>query len=60
MNLLADPWTIGLLITLILFAGIFVVLAIPYARTILIYALALPQAIFKKAFGDPPSEDGHH
>lgn len=50
----ADPWFIAMMITLIL-GGLFTAYALrTYVRDFLIIAIALPQALFKKAFGDPP------
>lgn len=54
MQFIDDPWYIAMLITLVL-GGAFTVYALrTYVRDFLILAIALPQALFKKMFGEPP------
>lgn len=61
MNFMQDPWYIGMLITLVASLIIVAWAARPVYRDLLILALAFPQALFKKVFGDPPpaDDDGH-
>lgn len=60
MNFMQDPWYIGMLITLVVSLLIVAWAARPVYRDLLILALAFPQALFKKVFGDPPAEDDGH
>ena len=60
MNFMQDPWYIGMLVTLFISFIIVAWAARPLYRDLLILAVAVPQALFKKLFGDPPSEDDGH
>ena len=54
MEHVADPWFIAMAVLLVL-GGLLTAFGLKdYLRDILILAIALPQAIFKKVFGDPP------
>ena len=55
-----DPWYVAMFIMLIIMLLITGYALRTYLRDAIILAMALPQVLFKKAFGDPPSEDGHH
>lgn len=60
MNFMQDPWYIGMLITLVAFLIVVAWAARPLYRDLLIMAVAFPQALFKKAFGNPPPPDDEH
>lgn len=51
---IGDPWFVAMLITLAI-TGVVLLWALrPYLRDLIVLAMALPPAIFKKTFGDPP------
>jgi len=54
----SDPWWIALAITLVLTAIVTGYAVREMVRDWLVLAMALPPAIFKKVFGDPPQH--HH
>lgn len=54
----SDPWWIALAITLVLTSIVTGYAVRESARDWLVLAMALPPAIFKKVFGDPPQH--HH
>lgn len=61
MNIpLNDPWAVAMLIILIIMLLITGYALRTYVRDAIVLAMALPPVLFKKVFGDPPSEDGHH
>ena len=54
----SDPWWIAMAIVLVLTAFVTLYVLRHNLRDWLILAYVLPQAIFKKTFGDPPQH--HH
>lgn len=60
MNFMQDPWYIGMLITLIASVIVVAWAARPVYRDLLLLAIAFPQVLFKKLFGDPPPDDDAH
>lgn len=55
MEHIDDPWFIAMAILLVVWAFVTLYAVRGYVREWIVLAMALPPAIFKKMFGDPPA-----